>query len=160
MRKPLIERFEEKFERGAPNECWLWKGLKFRSGYGRIGSGCQGKRTVLAHRISYELYVGPIPDGLCVCHRCDVRDCINPHHLFLGTKTENAADMDRKGRRARGSSHGMSKISEVDVLRIRKLASDGLTQNSISEMFRVNRQQVSHIVNHKCWAHIEPEGES
>lgn len=76
--------------------CWRWIGAHMRNGYGHMGS--RGK-TYSAHRLSYELNVGPIPNGMCVLHRCDVRDCVNPEHLWLGTKSDNTRDMDKKGRR-------------------------------------------------------------
>ena len=81
------------------NGCWLWKGLKFRSGYGRIGD----KRT---HRVFYEHYIGPIPKGMCVCHMCDVKHCVNPDHLWLGTHTDNHKDCEQKNRLAKGDKHG------------------------------------------------------
>ena len=75
--------------------CWVWTGPRNRHGYGRIK--CQGI-TVLVHRLSWEIHCGEIPEGLCVCHKCDVPNCINPTHLFLGTNADNMADRDAKGR--------------------------------------------------------------
>lgn len=76
--------------------CWLWTAFVKANGYGQFGIG-KAKGGAHAHRFSFELHVGPIPDGLCVLHRCDVRHCVRPEHLFLGTQKDNANDRDRKG---------------------------------------------------------------
>lgn len=92
----LRSRFNELHEAGSKESCWPWKG---RSGhYGMIGYGIA---TIYAHRASYLLHFGEIPDGLCVCHSCDNPLCVNPHHLWLGTQKENLEDMRRKGRDSR-----------------------------------------------------------
>lgn len=77
------------------NGCWIWNSKKNKAGYGLIKIDGSYKR---AHRVSYELFIGEIPDGLLVCHKCDVRECINPDHLFIGTHKENTQDMISKGR--------------------------------------------------------------
>ena len=75
--------------------CWLWTGGKLSDGYGHL---CVHNRRVLAHRLSWEVWVGPIPADLCVLHRCDTPACFNPEHLWLGTRSENNRDMLAKGR--------------------------------------------------------------
>lgn len=75
--------------------CWLWRGSK-HSGYGVINVPGRGRPR--AHRLSYEMAIGPIPDGLLVCHTCDIRECVRPEHLFLGTAKDNTADCIAKGR--------------------------------------------------------------
>jgi hypothetical protein len=82
--------------------CWLWSRTTVKGGYGRVR---YGKKSVVAHRVAWELTNGPVPDGMLVCHACDNPACINPAHLFLGTHKTNAEDRDRKGRQARGLQH-------------------------------------------------------
>lgn len=87
-----------------PNSgCWLWTGTLKKPvrglGYGHFR--VSGK-TKVAHRVSWEIFRGPIPDGLCVCHKCDVSICVNPDHLFLGTRLDNIEDMVAKGRQSNG----------------------------------------------------------
>lgn len=102
-RRHLHERFWEKVNVNAPGGCWEWTGSRTMAGrgYGTIGIG---GRSTLAHRVSWEIKNGPIPDGpghhgVCVLHRCDNPPCVRPDHLFLGTQKDNVEDMDTKGRR-------------------------------------------------------------
>ena len=95
--------FNERVAVGTADQCWEWSGSRFRTGYGRLK--IDGK-TTSAHRLSWMLHNGPIPDGTCVCHRCDNPPCVNPEHLFLGTKADNNLDRDAKGRTARGDRNG------------------------------------------------------
>lgn len=97
-------RFWAKVDRsGGPEACWLWlAGVRNDDGYGQFRLG---GRMQQAHRIAYEQANGPIPDGLHVLHRCDVRRCVNPGHLFIGTNADNMADRNAKGRQSRGAKH-------------------------------------------------------
>lgn len=98
MRKTLRERFEEKYTCEPNTGCWLWTaGVNPVSGYGMIGSGTRPPTMLYAHRVSFELLVGPIPDGLDIDHRCHVRSCVNPSHLRPATRRENLSNRKDKG---------------------------------------------------------------
>jgi len=137
--------------------CWIWTGAK-RDGYGRIGGG-PGKNALQAHRVSWELEYGPIPEGKCVLHRCDNPPCVRPRHLFLGTKFENAVDRDRKGRRKTGriypgSQCKTSKLIEKQVLRLRRLRTQGWTLIQLAIEFDIHYTHVRRICLRKNWRHI------
>src|SRR3990167_11524673 len=129
------------------NGCWVWQAGKCK-GYGRISINNQ---TLWAHRFSWEIRFGKIPHGMCVLHKCDNPPCCNPEHLFLGTKSENSKDRDRKGRQARqkGESHGQSKLTKRKVLLIRK---SGLSGLNLARKFSVSEGHISAIRSGKKWS--------
>ena len=115
-----VERFEQKFIPEPMSGCWLWTSGLFSNGYGQFSLNGS---PVGAHRFSFETYVGPIGEGLYVCHKCDNRLCVNPEHLFLGTAQDNKLDCMAKGRvvQVRGEDQGSAKLTTEKVLAIRSL---------------------------------------
>jgi DNA-binding XRE family transcriptional regulator len=108
--------------------------------------------VVAAHRVAYEVYRGPIPDGMHVCHKCDNRICVNPDHLFLGTHAENMADMSKKNRQARGADNGSAKLTEIDVRAIR--AENSKSQSELGKDYGVSQSYISKIKRRESWKHV------
>lgn len=117
MARPIEDRLWEKVERTASG-CWIFNGARGPAGYGYITSESP-PRTLRAHRAAWEVARGPIPQGLRVLHRCDVRSCVNPDHLFLGTNADNSADMLEKGRSVKGERHPNTKVTDAQAREIR-----------------------------------------
>jgi hypothetical protein len=131
-----------------PLDCLLWTGSRNRKGYGTLG----GK---LAHRLAWETAVGPIPEGLMVCHRCDVPACVNPEHLFLGTAGDNMRDAQQKGRLAVGERQPQSKLTAEGVQQARALkASAGLGRRRLARRFGVSASVMKRVLSGKDWAHV------
>lgn len=168
----------EKHEEG----CWTWTGTSASNrGYGYIELG-RGRRRIYAHRFSYLLNNGPIPDGLCVCHACDNPQCVRPDHLWTRTRSENALDRHRKGRsaiswfalhpdiRLRGDDHPYrkhpelhahgeqnksSKLNENIVREIRRAYAAGEADTvQLGIRFGVNHSTVSNVIRGKTWKHV------
>lgn len=143
----LEERFLSKVQKTAT--CWLWLGAKNPRGYGTIGVG---GNPVSCHRLSWKLFCSPITSEQHVLHRCDVRNCVNPGHLFLGDQHSNVLDMHKKGRAApkKGSLHGRAKITEEQAVAIR---SDPRSQSQIAKAYSVGQSTVSRIKRLENWSH-------
>lgn len=158
MTDAIRHRLLSKSETNPFSGCWEWVAGKDTHGYGQMK--INGRKR-LAHRVSYELYRGPIPDGILVCHDCDNPACINPDHLFLGTQTENMADMMSKGRgrkaRLKGEDHSQAKLTESDVVAI--LSAKGLvSQVALADQYGVSPSQIGNIHRGKAWTHIQLVG--
>jgi len=135
--------------------CWMWIGSPVSSGYGRMWVD---GRPLLAHRISYEIHNGVEPGSLFVCHRCDVKLCVNPEHLFLGTQTDNARDMVAKGRNRPwppGEGHHLAKLTEADVRSIRdQYAAGGVSQRALARRFGVAQSNIGLVISRRTWTHV------
>lgn len=153
---PVTIRFWRYVTPGPVEECWLWQGSLQGKGYGNIQG--DDKRNVLAHRLSYMLHSGPIPDDMVVCHHCDTPACVNPHHLFLGTQSENHADMRNKGRAkgnpAKGSDKPTAKLTDAKVQEIRALAAQGVYQRNIAKQYHLSQATVWSIIHRQTWKHV------
>lgn len=149
--RPVEERFWEKVRVAGPDDCWVWTAGRFKSGYGSFDQ-------FPAHRTAWALTHGPIPDGLVVCHNCpdgDNRLCVNPAHMFLGTHTDNNADMRAKGRASVGEMQPSSKLTVEDVQEIRRrFAAGGISQNALAREYGVCGQLVNGIIARKRWKHV------
>jgi len=155
MTKKDVIRFWNKVDIQGPDDCWEWQDYVRP---GRYGQFYFERNMHSAHRVSYELTYGPIPEGLCVCHHCDNKKCVNPRHLFLGTQKDNSQDMISKGRaiHIKGERHGKAKLTEKEVIEIRRLyALEGhMLQKDIAVLFNVSRRTISSIVSQVYWKHI------
>jgi hypothetical protein len=159
----LEERFWSRVDKAAgADACWLWNGHLNAYGYGTLGAGDSGRgdgrlRTMRAHRVSWEMANGPIPEGMHVCHTCDNRKCVNPAHLFLGTNADNVADKVAKGRgsRAAGSTNGFAKLTEAQVCEMRQdYARGGVTYPQLASRYGINQATVGKIITGKQWTHL------
>ena len=158
--RPLAERFWAYVHRGEPDACWLWSSTTSGNGYGQIRIADGGpRRYLLAHRVSWEMHHGPIPDGLLVCHHCDVRACCNPAHLFLGTQSDNIRDMVAKGRQVIrvtvvGSQKASAKLTEAQVTEARRCYAQGdHNVSALSRAYGVSWAAMAAILRREKWKH-------
>ena len=162
-----ISTFQKKFVPVTESGCWIWLGAS-NGRYGIIWNPRNGKKYTMAHRVSYEMHKGQIPDEMLVCHTCDVGLCVNPDHLFLGTQVDNMQDMISKGRKAypenaghhgnhaRGINNGQAKIDSITVLSIRRTYDTRACSNiaELSRQLHVSESQTRRIVRRQNWKHI------
>lgn len=145
----------DKYERDVvrcDEGCWSWSGHVSTPGYGYV---TKGTRKIQAHRLSWEIHNGPIPDGLCVLHRCDNRLCTRPDHLFLGTKADNSADMVAKDRSTRGSRNPKAKLTEELVVEARARYVKGVTRIAdLAAEIGVSRRCLTFVLSRKTWKHV------
>jgi hypothetical protein len=164
--EPLEERFWNNVYKEHPSGCWLWEGSTDRGGYGWVMG--MGERK--AHRVSWVIHFGVIPDELFVLHKCDNPSCVNPEHLYLGTHLDNVRDAKERKRyrgavgdanglrkypeKVRGSNNGMSKLTEADVVEMRQLRAEGARVSDIAEKYKLTCAHTSKILVGKLWSHV------
>ena len=148
----LRERFDKKWIPEPYSGCWLWTASIDTGGYGQIK---KTDRLVHAHRVSWELHNGPIPEGLDCLHQCNTRACVNPDHLWLGTAIDNMKHCYAEGRRNiidnRGEKNGVAKLTASDVREIRTTKG---AQREIAKRFNVSQTRISKIKRGEAWSHI------
>lgn len=173
VQEPLLESPETPCERSPPTErgmtletfyrrvphrpvsgCWLWVGPKNWRGYGHAWDADVGRNRG-THRISFELHIGPIPPGMCVLHTCDVRHCVAPDHLWLGTHEDNVKDRDSKGRGSWGHSHKHLSLEQVQAIRAEYGGRNGL---KLAEKYGIHSTTLYRIVkaSHRRARALEP----
>lgn len=177
-----LQNFLDKVIRGYGGDCWIWGGAGHDEGYGAFAIN---RKLHTAHRASYMLHKGPIPEGMFICHSCDVKRCVNPDHLWAGNQVANMQDCIRKGRHSHGETHSESlrnrkikredycfvkyphlvprgeknffaKLTEEKVRLIRMLISQGVKQNAIAKQMGISTGVISEIRHRKAWAHVDP----
>ena len=158
------DRFWAKVD--TSGECWEWTAARNSKGYGAFWDGTRHQK---AHRYSWELQIGTIPEGLLVCHKCDNPKCVRPDHLFLGTYQDNAIDAINKGRMVpppgyekyndawavRGERKGNAIFTDADIISIReRWRSGSATVREMADQYGTYRQTIRRIVKRERWAHI------
>jgi hypothetical protein len=147
------ERFLAKVCPESSSGCWLWRGQVRADGYGLVRFE---RKVHLAHRLAWKFFRGEIAPGLVVCHKCDVRGCVNPEHLFLGTMMDNVKDMMEKGRSLHGEKHRSAKLTAEQVRRIKTmLAEDLLRVSDIAREYGVTHRTIACIARGTSWRHVK-----
>lgn len=143
--------------------CWIWPGRVNDAGYGVFECGGRKNRTRhRAHVVSYEIHIGKVIPGLVVRHECDNPPCVRPDHLLLGTQLENIQDTVSRNRQSKGLHHGdkyrgerhpRAKLTDADVLTIRKMANQ-ISRTEIASHFNVSVSTIARVVQHRAWTHV------
>jgi len=143
------EKFHSLIAEDVVTGCWNWRGYIGRNGYGLLAM-TRG-RQYQTHRLAWEFYNGDIPKGMCVCHHCDNRCCVNPDHLFIGTRLDNIADATKKGRVSQGERHCHAKLTKAQVIEIYKTPD---TIRSLAKKFNMSIAQIHDIKRKRAWKEV------
>jgi len=155
-RKLPIDRFLSKVDKTT--NCWIWLASQ-RAGYGSfVGVDCKSRG---AHQFSYSHYIGEIPKGMCVCHKCDNKLCVNPEHLFLGTQKDNLHDMHKKGRNratntySSGPNHCNARLSGEQVIHIRDMYSTkDYSWAQLGRLFNVSKKTIGNVLQGRTYTNV------
>jgi hypothetical protein len=135
--------------------CWIWMGSTGRNGYGQIHERRNRKQIAFAvHRLAWELHCGKIPTGMLICHRCDIKTCINPDHLFLGSYADNINDSIKKGRRTYNNSGTKNPRAKLNLSNVREIRASKEKIQKLADKYGVNNTQISRIRLYKTWRDI------
>ena len=151
MRKTIEERFRKKYKWSLTG-CWLWQGRCVKGGYGQFDIA---DKNIYAHRLSWELHFGPIPEGMDVLHHCDTPPCVRPSHLFLGTDIDNKKDCMTKERHCYGEQHYEAKLTDAIVKEAKYLHfSKGQSKASLARKYGVSAVTMGHAIRGDTWRHV------
>lgn len=160
--EPIEDRFWRRVVRGEPDECWEWQGSLSKNGYGILPIGPKiNRKKTRAHRISWELHRGPIPEGRLVLHICDNKLCVNPNHLYLGTYSDNIRDawersqQPRERLSLRGLKHWKGKLSDDDVRDIRKRHTAGESCKMLSKEYGVGSRHIWRVATRRARKYVD-----
>jgi hypothetical protein len=151
MLEQLREEFQQSYVENTVTGCWIWTGRKHggrraKTGYGQVA---HNNKFLLAHRAAWLLFHGPIPSGMMVCHKCDVRLCVNPEHLYLGTNADNMRD-----RSQRGYVHQM-RLDEAKVREMRQLRQQGWSWRGLAARYGVHHNAIVEATMGRSWAYVD-----
>lgn len=161
--KNEYDRWIAKVDKNTGTDCWLWTGTTYRRGYGHFRRWINGKwKMEKAHRYSYEIHHGVSRhdlEGWLVCHSCDVTNCVNPDHLWLGTTAENIRDKIKKKRGNFGIKSGCNALSFNIATNIReyKMAHPWVTYEELGKLFKTSASQAHRIITNKIWKILSKE---
>lgn len=149
----LIQRFWDKVEKGSTDECWLWTASTAGKGYGQIKIPGTRKQ-IYAHRLSFLIHKGPIPDGADLRHTCDNPRCVNPKHLITGSRADNLGDMVARDRHLYGERNNQHRLTEEQVHGVFDLLEKGIPQSAIAKAMGIHQMTVSKIARGERWRHV------
>lgn len=153
----LIRRFEEKYEKDSETGCWEWTAWTKEDGYGRFARSRAD--YPYAHRVSYQIYVGEIPEGKQINHRCDNRSCVNPDHLYAGTQQDNVDDAKERtgfleGRQGENSATAKLTADEVREIR-RRYETEDITHRELGDGYGVSHTAIGRAIRGEKWGHLD-----